>query len=1637
MAEASKARSSTADSLGRGSGGGAATSAGVEFQARVAAFYGVSMLCEELVPAPFDLGGSVRIEAVRCEVDEAVDDTQLALSSDGRVAIQAKHSLSASSREKSALGSALAQFAHAWIDARDGLDARGPMRTDCDRLLLACGPKSARSVRLELPALLKRLRDDPPAAPDQLRLTNGDQRKIWPLVLAHLRRVFEERDGHAPEREELTGLLSLMRVREFEFEGSERDMEQAKTLLAQVVLAQPAQAGAAWGQIVGLMLSAASGQSGLRRESLAQLLAAAGLSMLAAPSYRADVERLREETRRIRRLLGRLSEIRLPSTEVKITRSAAGAALARAQEAPCLLIAEPGGGKSGVVSDVITELEGERRDVVALLADGYAVADEAELSARLELEHRLADVLAAWPGERQGVLVIDGLDAARGGDALAAFTSLIEDVAARGGRWTVLASIRTFDLRYNPRLQDAFKPGASAGELLDPEFATIHHLQVPALDDEELAQVVGQLPRFGELLDAAPDALRKLVRNPFNLARLAELLDQGAPAAELRPLRTQLELLEVYWKRRVRSPNAGSDARERAARRLCESATRALALFAAREQLASDGVADLAIAELLGAGVLVEAQGPSGAETLAFSHHVLFDYALARLMLRVGEAELAELLRERPELALIARPSFTLHFHWCWERDREMFWRLTFELAADASLPLLGRIVAPAVAAQATSASELHPLTQALAAHGPAHEGARAALVHVIGAALAGGSQQRPLQNARVEVWAAFADQLSEQLDHQIATNVRILAWGLLEERERLGNQERAAIGRVGRRLLRRALEEETSRGDLVYVGLNAVAATFDTDPAGSRELLAGFVTRERISDRGWEELHWIIEVLFGVVAEEPELIGELYASAFGVSPPDDTKVAMGGPVMPLSSTRSQDFGVALYTLGERYGAFLEAAPGPAVGALIDVCVSFADRHPGPAPEPGGRELRWQGEAGRVIDDYSLSWDRGSAGMAYRDEETMLGAYQQRLDELAGAADIEGVRALLYPLAGRNVPAVIWRRILNVAARHPQLLGPLLSEVLASGAILAAINTNGPAAAALAACFEFLSEDEREHVEQAILELPSDEEFARRRRGRLLTALPEQLIVTDAAREQRVSAVAEREDCDRKPPPLDLSEGPRAEPNGDQSGDRAALTELIAPVQSLAQTSEPASVDWTNATADMRALQAAIASLHVDGQQREEAEGWLTAASVRAAARDPLPADDATTLAAELLLAAASDPRPARKDDLESFDQFPSWGFPAGRVDAARGLLALAREPGRLPDGALDTLQTLAGDRAAAVRLHIAEHLGALASTETDLAWQLADQLAGDPSAAVRQGLLGSFAGLAAQDRDRALELVARLSHEESTRATPQEGLLSAAVRLLIECWVWHGAPQGRTLLEEIVGNLGVYAEIAPGLTFALRNPSTYGEVRAADPDADAVRTRAIGAFTSLAQAGLAAFQAELDAYQAIAAGGGPVDEKPLQAAGKLVDTACTELYFASGAYQDSGKGQQPRVSEAQRERFYSEASELIDTLCDAPLPRAAHHVMQTLERSIELDPRGVLLRTARVLQAAHTWHYAHDQMALALFIEITQRYLAEHRELLADPESRTSLLQSLEFFVAAGWPAARRLVYRLDEAFR
>jgi len=118
--------------------------------------------------------------------------------------------------------------------------------------------------------------------------------------------------------------------------------------------------------------------------------------------------------------------------------------------------------------------------------------------------------------------------------------------------------------------------------------------------------------------------------------------------------------------------------------------------------------------------------------------------------------------------------------------------------------------------------------------------------------------------------------------------------------------------------------------------------------------------------------------------------------------------------------------------------------------------------------------------------------------------------------------------------------------------------------------------------------------------------------------------------------------------------------------------------------------------------------------------------------------------------------------------------------------------------------------------------------------------------------------------------------------------------------------------------------------------------------------------------------------------------------------------------------------------------RFYEEAGALADQLATAGYPTCAHHLLETLEFFIDVDPRGAFLRIAATIRGGQRFGYQYDTLAPALFVRIVERYLAEHRSLLQqDAECSAALVDMLDIFVRAGWPEARRLTYGLDEIYR
>ncbi len=683
------------------SGGGAGASAGFTFQHRLAAWWATRILGEASL-------GLTEIEQatpsfLQCESSQPVDDIMLRMSNGGFVFVQAKGGALRLSRVGgSEFGKAIDQFVRQFRTGRpDGtsLDARQ------DRLVLAVAPDCSGSISQNLRSSLRRLRGLADGEPVAKVARNEPEHRAVSATLDHVNRCWRSLTGENPSDGEVRKLLSLIDIRVFALEAGGSDEQTAKDLLRNGILGDPSQADVAWDRLNASCAQFATERSGGDARRLQALLSEAGIRLRAAPSYRRDIEHLCRHSKTTASLLRRFSLIRLKSQQIKIRRRSTEELERLILQTSLVVVGEPGAGKSGALYDVAENLLVAGYDVVFLAADRSSAESMGALRQALSLQHEIIDVLKSWPGPSAAFLIIDGLDAARAESVGRTLRDLIRLVVEEAPRWRILASIRRFDLRHSTELQDLFRrdvPAVVPGELRDQEFEPLSHLRVPVLDDAELTQIAEQSEALGSLVAAARPELKRLLRVPFNLHLLAELLDVGVGIAELAPVRTQIELLERYWKARVKlrddSYDRLGDARELVARVTCEAMLELRSLRVERARIGSAETSE-ALAQLLSSQVLQEDEK---SDTLSFEHHIIFDYAVARLLLRGPVERLIQRLENDPDLPIVIRPSLVLHFQYLWIADqtRQDFWNSVLAMIASEEIPEIGKLVGPSVAAE-------------------------------------------------------------------------------------------------------------------------------------------------------------------------------------------------------------------------------------------------------------------------------------------------------------------------------------------------------------------------------------------------------------------------------------------------------------------------------------------------------------------------------------------------------------------------------------------------------------------------------------------------------------------------------------------------------------------------------------------------------------------------------------------------------------------------------------------------------------------------------------------------------------------------------------------------------------------------
>jgi hypothetical protein len=149
----------------------------------------------------------------------------------------------------------------------------------------------------------------------------------------------------------------------------------------------------------------------------------------------------------------------------------------------------------------------------------------------------------------------------------------------------------------------------------------------------------------------------------------------------------------------------------------------------------------------------------------------------------------------------------------------------------------------------------------------------------------------------------------------------------------------------------------------------------------------------------------------------------------------------------------------------------------------------------------------------------------------------------------------------------------------------------------------------------------------------------------------------------------------------------------------------------------------------------------------------------------------------------------------------------------------------------------------------------------------------------------------------------------------------------------------------------------------------------------------------------------------------------------------RILDEVTMRLYFVSGMHRD---GVSPPMKPSDEQiRLYREALPLLERLSSVIVASVAHHLIQTLEAFVSVDPMKIFALIARSVRSSEQGGYGLEPMAADLVVRIVERYLADHRNVFAIPERLQDLMDCLDVFVRAGWPTAQSLTFRLGEIWR
>ena len=1324
-----------------------------------------------------------------------------------------------------------------------------------------------------------------------------------------------------------------------------------------------------------------------------------------------------------------------------------------------VVIGSPGVGKTYLLAELHRSLKSDGISHLLLPIDQLGEGTDEDLQRELSYEGDLIEKLKTVPvSDKKAILLFDAFDAARNEQTRKRFLRLIRRVIQElNGLWNVVVTVRTYDAKKSQELLDLF---GSLDDTNHSEGILCRHFEIPLLNEDEIRQAFDQIPNLESVYRDGSEEFKKLVANPFNLWLLEKILKTSQDIPDFSQIRSEVQLLGLFWQRRI---EAASNEVYRLSvltqivRQMVNERSLTLRLDNIDDDLGLDKPArEIAWNNLQSDEILVRVS--STGQRIGFSHNILFDYAISVLLIDDEPQQLERFICDDPSRPLFLRPSLTYFFTRLWYYAPESFWTAFWHIFLSnqsVHLRLFARLIPTSVIANETrEIDQLKPLLDELQ---DGKEIANEAMTRLL-------QSFRTMQIERDPLWSDCFDQVSAHLHPDFAWDLATLTSEMLERAKTEDTSIIDACGRVGRRLLIWIWQERgTSENDWYnrlgsYWVVPLVAKTYGTNVEESRTLLKQVLDLTQEDNFPIDFLTWLIEHIDKIWDHDSEFVALIYHAVFTHDETSNQPTSMGSRVVPMTSTRRQDYSLCQYQLVEHFPNFLRAAPLAATRAVIQslnlfiISTRIFSYHQGDVIREDTFDFR--GKSAYFVQDSSHGWDEEDV----LDEPIrMADVLFEFIEELAMSKD-SLLDSLLDVFRDYVRAAFFWKRLLKAATQFPEVFAPRLFELCIAKPIQMGTEVLYELGTFLATAAVEFTPKQRLQIEKSILRLPGEGEknndFLERRRDRLIVQIPLNLLQTDAAKKIR-----EELECENGIPEDRLSvdfgyqstsyteDGQLQEQKVDTTTpDNQEVKRFFDPLDKFCS-------DWLNDKPTEEATKLIVPLLQEGYATVTENMGadkrvidllWykLAACAAILARVADNPESHPFVLCRQVLLQGATHELPEPDSELDA--QFSSPGYsPFPRHEAARGLLRLTAR--QSDDEMLDAIEKLASDRVPSVRMVTAMELFWVYYAEPEKFWSLMDDRATrETNRVVQKYLYATLNRVVARKKENE-EKTARIMDKLLERTPPSIERLEIADSC-INLLMWLAIDRENSWALETIEDTFIKYPIrfANSLRYAVSQVMKNYVVpkNFETPEGHERAKRAIVWLSKVIDTvsnGIAELCTTFKEHRSEEV------EEQLRDIYRVIDEVIMRLYFEIAREKDGAEEPVEEIPYELRRRFYSEVKPLMEGVIDFALDpengvmfaKTAHYFMELLTSFLSCNPKEVLHLAEGVARSSERFGYNLDALAVEDVVKFVEIVLADHRNEVRDGQGLEDLLNLLDLFAKTGSPDALRLVWRLDEVFR